>query len=131
MKRLEDEPDLAAADRRQPPLVETIEAETVELDVARIRTIEAGEEGEQRRLSRARLADHGDELPARDLELGPVEHADLRFPFAERLGETTDADERRPHSAQDRLVRLTRSSLVGEREPRQQHAARAAVAEER
>src|SRR5438552_9396494 len=98
MERLEDEPDFVAPDRRETAFIQAIDAHAVDLDLAGIRAIEPAEQMQQRRLSGARPADDRNELAPRDLELGAVEHADLRVPFPEGLCQAAGADEYRPHA---------------------------------
>src|ERR671936_3034783 len=72
MEGLEDEADLAPANRRQAAFVEPVDANAVELDLTGVGTVEPAEEVQQRRLPGPRPSDNGDELPAHYFEVGPL-----------------------------------------------------------
>ena len=63
---------------RQLRLAAPVDAGSGDLDRARVRTLEAAEQVQQRRLAGARAAEDGDELACRDVEVGAVEHAQAR-----------------------------------------------------
>jgi hypothetical protein len=66
VERLEDEAELAPAQRGQGVLAHRGDLFAVDVDAAGGRRVEPGDEAEQSGLARARRADDGDELPVGD-----------------------------------------------------------------
>ena len=85
---------MAAAQRAQPPLGGARDPLAGDLHGARLGAVEAAEQVQQRRLARARAAEHGDDLAALDVEVGPVEHAPGGAPGTERPHQPPGLDER-------------------------------------
>src|SRR5919201_6598149 len=97
MERLEDEADVATADRGQSALVELVQACVPELDRAGVCPVEPTEQVQQCRLPLTGATPDRDELAAGDIEVGAVEDADRGATLAVRLDEPACAHERRPH----------------------------------
>ena len=112
---LEDEADVAPANGGQPSLVELVQARAAELDRPGIGAIEAAEQMQEGRLPRAGASDDGNELAARNVQIGAVEHADSGASFAVRLDEPACVHER-PHAA--RIGTVFRRRSLGVRGPR-------------
>lgn len=74
MERLENKADLLASQPCQLALAGPFHAHTVELDRARVGTIETAEEVEEGRLAGARTTDDRDELSGRELQIDAVEN---------------------------------------------------------
>jgi hypothetical protein len=75
VEELEHEADVAAPQRRQPPLARARHALAADLDRSRLRPVESAEHVQQRRLAGARAAEDRDDLTRLDREVGAVEHA--------------------------------------------------------
>ena len=84
VEELEHEADVPPADRGEPPLARARHALARDVDDARLRPVEPAEHVQQRRLARARAAEHGDDLARLDREGGAVEHAARGAALAER-----------------------------------------------
>jgi hypothetical protein len=92
MEGLEDEAHVAAAPQRERIVVAVVEARAVDADLARIRAVEAGDDVEQRRLARARLADDGEPFAGRDVEVDAGEQRRAR----KALRQAPDLQQRAP-----------------------------------
>jgi hypothetical protein len=91
--RLEDEPDLRAADVCAPRLVERRHLLAVELVRARCRAVEAAEDAEQRRLARAGTPHDRDELAVADDEVDRPQRLDGELAAAVDLSDPGQLDD--------------------------------------
>ena len=87
LEALEDEADLLAAEQGEAVLRHRLDGGAVDQDLARGRAVEAGHQGEERRLAAPRGAEDGDELAGLDREIDMVEDRQLPAPRGEPAGE--------------------------------------------
>jgi hypothetical protein len=91
VEELEDEADRAGAQRRQRAVVRPVDPRAVDLDRAAVEPVQPGEHVEQRGLAAARAADHRDQLPTGDVEVGAGEHEARRATASEALPDASSA----------------------------------------
>ena len=87
MKRLKDETDMPAANFGTAVLVHRRQVLTAQTDVPDRRFIQAGQQGQQRRLAGAGRPDQRNALPGADLERDAVKDGQLAFRTANLLAQ--------------------------------------------
>ena len=90
---LEDEADLAAAEAREPVLVEAGIVLAGDDDAARVDPLQPRDHHEQRRFSRARRPDQADALAALDREVDAAQHMHARRAASERQIDIVEKDD--------------------------------------
>jgi hypothetical protein len=94
VERLEDEPDALVAQPRQRLVVQLLGRLAVDDHLALVGPVEAADDVEQRRLARARLADHRDQFAGGDVEGDATQHLLARLAGAVRFLHAGEVDDR-------------------------------------
>ena len=94
MEELEDEPDLLAAETREPVLGQRRDVHAVDDDLPGRRRVEAGEQAEQRGFAAARRSDDRDELTRLNRVVERMENRERVIAALNRFGDVPQLDHR-------------------------------------
>src|SRR5262249_49481364 len=91
---LKDEADVGGTPTSKLTLPEGVDPRTIDVDLARIRSVNAAKQIEQGGLARAGRSHDGDEIVAPDCEIQMIEDRDRFLALGEALAQLHEANER-------------------------------------
>src|SRR2546423_10085193 len=112
VEELEDEADVLTPELRQLRVVQLRDVRAVDVDVARGRAVEPGEQVHQGRLAGAGRPHHRRQLLARDVEIDATQRVDGRVALAVTAAERASRGHRLGHSLDDDVYRRDRDRLA-------------------